>query len=66
MKGGEEHSAATPLRTEAPREVFLNIPDPGPSGSTQVGGTIFPYPNSIGALRNRLTGISFSTLQASL
>ena len=67
MEGGEEQSAVTPLRSETPREDFTSeiFQDPGPSGSSQGVGTIFPYPNSIGALRNRLTGISISTLPAS-
>ncbi len=66
VEGGEVQSAVTPLRSETPREESTGIlQDPGPSGSTQGVGTTFPYPNSIGALRNRLTGISISTLPAS-
>ena len=67
VEGGEEQSAVTPLRSETPREVFSfgNLLDPGPSGSTQGVGTVFPYPNSIGALRSRLTRISVTALPAS-
>ena len=79
VEGGEEQSAVTPLRSETPREVFTfgSLQEPGPSeqgfhfgflsdsGPTQGVGTVFPYPNSIGALRNRLTGVSISSIPVS-
>ncbi len=67
VEGDEVQSAVPPLRSETPRECFGsgNFLDPGPSGSTQGVGTVFPYPDSIGALRNRLTGVSISSIPAS-
>ena len=69
---GGQQSSETPLRNEAPRAVlpsgnpqdpgYLDMPDPRPAGSTGNLGSTFPYPNSIGALRARLSGVTITNI----